>query len=80
VKSLKQIRTIHLLGHVVGIESHRHLESLEIKSPRPFESRSSERITAVDLRKDVCHMIIQIGDPDTRTHISEQFDFAIGEV
>jgi hypothetical protein len=80
VKTPKQIRTVHLLGHVAGIESHRHLGSLETKSPRPFESRNSERITVVDLRKDACRVIIQIGDSGTGTHISERFDFAFGEV
>jgi hypothetical protein len=79
VKTLKQIGTIHLLGHVVGIKSHRHLGSLETKSSRPFESRNSERITVVDLRKDMCRVIIQIGDSGTGTHISERFDFAFGE-
>jgi hypothetical protein len=79
VKTPIQIITIHLLGQVAGIENHRHIESLETKSPRPFESRNSERITAVDPRKDTCRVIIQIGDSVIGTHISECFGFAVDE-
>jgi hypothetical protein len=80
VKTPIQIRTVHLLGHVAGIESHRHIGSLETKSLRAFVSRNSERISVVDLGKDVCRVIIQIGNLAIRTHISEHFDFSFGEV
>jgi hypothetical protein len=80
VKTPIQIRTIHLLGHVAGIENHRHIEILETKSLRPFESRNNERITVVDPRKDTCRVIIQIIDLVIGTHISECFGFAVDEV
>jgi hypothetical protein len=80
VKTPIQIRTVHLLGQVAGIENHRHIESLETKSLRPFESRNNERITVVDPRKDTCRVIIQIGDSVIGTHISECFGFAVDEV
>jgi hypothetical protein len=80
VKTLIQIRTVHLLGHIAGIKSHQHIGSLETKSPGPFESRNNERISAVDLGKDACHVIIQIVNSAIRTHISEHFDFEFGEV
>jgi hypothetical protein len=80
VKTPIQIRTVHLLGHVAGIENHRHIGDLESKSLRPFESRNNERISAVDLRKDTCRVIIQIGKSAIGTHIREWFDFALDEV
>jgi hypothetical protein len=46
----------------------------------PFESRNSERILAVDLRKDACRVIIPTGKLAIGTHIREQFDLALGEV
>ena len=79
VKTPKQFRAIHLLGYVAGIENHRHLISLETKSQRPFESQNSERITAMDLKKDTCCVIIQTRDLAIGAHISEWFDFVFGE-
>jgi hypothetical protein len=38
---------------------------LEVERSRLHKSRNSERITAVDLRKDACCAIVQFGDPGT---------------
>jgi hypothetical protein len=46
----------------------------------PFESWNNERILAMDLRKDVCRVIIPTGKLAIGTHIREQFDLALGEV
>ena len=46
----------------------------------PFESQKCERILAVDLRKDACHVIIPTEKLAIGTHIREQFDLALGEV
>ena len=80
VKTMIQIRTIHLLGQVARIKNHRHIGSLETKILRPFESRNNKRIAFVDPRKDACLVIIQIRDSVIGTHISECFGFGVDEV
>jgi hypothetical protein len=45
-----ELRAVHLLGQVAGTRSHRYIGGSEVKSSRPFESRNSEGIIAVDLR------------------------------
>jgi hypothetical protein len=80
VKTLIQIRTVHLLGQVAGIKNHRHIKSLETKSLRPFESENNESIKIVDPRKDTCCVIMKIRDLVIRTHISECFGFGVDKV
>jgi hypothetical protein len=65
---------------LVHIKLLKGIGDLESKSPRPLESRKSERISTVDPREDVCRVIIQIRKSSIGTHIREQFEFALDKV